>query len=51
MIIGIPKETKDQEARVGLTPKYVKRLVDQGHGVVIQKGLFTADNAHFLHNS
>lgn len=39
MIIGIPKETKDQEARVGLTPKYVKRLVDQGHGVVIQKGL------------
>lgn len=39
MIIGIPKETKDQEARVGLTPKYVKRLVEQGHPVVIQKGL------------
>lgn len=39
MIIGIPKETKDQEARVGLTPKYVKRLVAQGHPVVIQKGL------------
>ena len=39
MIIGIPKEMKDQEARVGLTPKYVKRLIDQGHSVVIQKGL------------
>ena len=39
MIIGIPKETKDQEARVGMTPKYVKKLVDQGHSVIIQKGL------------
>ncbi len=39
MIIGIPKEMKDQEARVGLTPEYVRRLVDQGHPVVIQKGL------------
>ena len=41
MIIGIPKETKDQESRVGLTPKYVKKLTKQGHGVVIQKGLAT----------
>ena len=39
MIIGVPKETKDQESRVGLTPKYVKKLVDQGHSVVIQKNL------------
>lgn len=39
MIIGIPKETKDKESRVGLTPKYVKKLIDQGHRVVIQKGL------------
>lgn len=39
MIIGIPKETKDQESRVGLTPKYVQKLVEQGHQVVIQKSL------------
>ena len=41
MIIGIPKEMKDKESRVGLTPKYVEKLVNQGHKVVIQKGLAT----------
>ncbi|MCQ4636292.1 alanine dehydrogenase [Anaerovorax odorimutans] len=39
MIIGIPKEKKDQEARVGLTPKWVKKLTGQGHTVYIEKGL------------
>lgn len=39
MKIGVPKETKVKEARVGLTPKYVRKLVAQGHEVVIQKGL------------
>ena len=39
MIIGIPKEKKDQEARVGLTPKWVKKLTMQGHTVYIEKGL------------
>ena len=39
MKIGVPCETKDMEARVGLTPKYVNKLVKQGHEVVIQKGL------------
>ena len=36
MDIGIPKETKDQEFRVGLTPSTVRTLVDRGHQVYIQ---------------
>ncbi len=39
MIIGIPKEKKDHESRVGLTPKWVGKLVTSGHQVYIQKGL------------
>ena len=39
MIIGIPKELKDKETRVGLIPKWVFRLTEQGHTVYIQKGL------------
>lgn len=37
MIIGIPKETKKDEFRVGLTPGGVRELVDCGHDVVIEK--------------
>ena len=33
MIIGIPKELKDKETRVGLIPKWVQQLVAQGHTV------------------
>ena len=36
MDIGIPKETKDQEFRVGLTPSTVRTLVDRGHQVYIE---------------
>lgn len=39
MIIGIPKEAKDNETRIGLTPKWVGKLVRKGHTVYIQKGL------------
>lgn len=39
MIIGIPKEVKPQETRVGLTPKWVKQLIGQGHIVYVEKGL------------
>ena len=42
MIIGVPKEIKDLETRVGLTPRYVKLLTEQGHKVLIQKGLAAA---------
>ncbi|MBB1487824.1 alanine dehydrogenase [Oceanospirillum sediminis] len=37
MIIGIPKEIKNQEYRVGLTPAGVKELTQRGHQVMVQK--------------
>lgn len=37
MIIGLPKEIKDNESRVGLTPAGVKTLSDYGHTVLIEK--------------
>ncbi|WP_420237560.1 alanine dehydrogenase [Telmatobacter bradus] len=36
MLIGIPREIKDNEARVGLTPAGAKALVDAGHTVLIE---------------
>ncbi len=36
MIIGVPKEIKLQEHRIGLTPESVKVLTDKGHKVLIQ---------------
>ncbi|HOF02881.1 MAG TPA: alanine dehydrogenase [Atribacterota bacterium] len=36
MIIGIPKEIKDKENRVAITPAGVKALVKDGHGVFVQ---------------
>jgi alanine dehydrogenase len=38
MIIGVPKEVKDQEARVGLLPSGAKSLVESGHRVLAQTG-------------
>jgi len=38
MLIGIPKEIKPQENRVGLTIQSVKKLVEEGHEVVVEKG-------------
>ena len=38
MLIGIPKEIKNQEHRVGLTPNSVKEFVRHGHSVVVEKG-------------
>lgn len=37
MIIGLPKEIKDNENRVGLTPAGVRELVDRGHTVYVQQ--------------
>jgi alanine dehydrogenase len=37
MKIGVPKEVKNNEYRVGLTPSSVKTLVDNGHDVFIQQ--------------
>ena len=36
MLIGIPKEVKNQEYRVGATPAYVKELVHHKHEVIIE---------------
>ena len=36
MIIGVPKEIKLQEHRIGLTPESVKILTEKGHEVLIQ---------------
>ena len=38
MIIGVPKEVKDHESRVGITPAGVKSLVDAGHKVLVETG-------------
>jgi alanine dehydrogenase len=37
MIIGVPKEVKDHESRVGITPAGVKALVDAGHKVLVEQ--------------
>jgi alanine dehydrogenase len=39
--IGIPKEIKDNEYRVGMVPAGVHALVDAGHEVVVQEGAGT----------
>jgi len=36
MIIGVPKEIKDSEARVGITPAGVKALTEAGHSVLVE---------------
>jgi alanine dehydrogenase len=38
VIIGLPKEIKDNEYRVGLTPAGVRALTDAGHTVVVERG-------------
>ena len=37
LIVGLPKEIKDNEYRVGLTPAGVRALSDAGHRVVVEK--------------
>ena len=36
MLIGVPKEIKNHEYRVGLTPAAVKEFVSHGHQVMVQ---------------
>lgn len=38
MEIGVPKETKDQEFRVGLSPSSVRVLREAGHSVFVEQG-------------
>jgi len=37
MIIGLPREIKDNEYRVAITPGGVRQLVDSGHDVLVQE--------------
>src|SRR3979411_2603187 len=37
MIIGVPKEVKDHESRVGVTPEGGKALVEAGHKVLVEQ--------------
>ena len=37
MIVGLPKEIKDNEYRVGLTPAGVRALTDANHKVIVEK--------------
>ncbi len=38
MLIGVPKETKTHEYRVGLVPGSVRELIHRGHAVIIETG-------------
>jgi alanine dehydrogenase len=38
MLIGLPKEIKDDENRVGMTPGVVQTLSRRGHRVLVQRG-------------
>ena len=38
MLIGVPKEIKNNEYRVGLVPGSVRELTANGHQVIVQRG-------------
>ena len=38
MIVGVPKEIKTREYRVGMTPAGVRSLTSRGHKVLVEKG-------------
>ena len=51
MIIGIPKEIKSNENRIGMTPSGVASLIANGHDVYVQQGAGTGsgfDDADYL---
>lgn len=51
MRIGVPKEIKNNEYRVGLTPESVAEVVAAGHQVVVETGAglgIGADDSHYL---
>lgn len=46
MLIGVPKEIKVHEYRVGLTPASVRELTHHGHSVMIEQGAGEAIGLH-----
>ncbi len=52
MILGVPKEVKDHEARVGMVPANVTALHEAGHRVIVQAGAGAASSipdADYVH--
>jgi len=50
MLVGVPREIKDNEFRVGLTPSAVRELVSHGHKVIVQAGageVIDLDDGHY----
>ena len=50
MRIGCPKEIKNHEYRVGLTPASVREFTSRGHEVLVQSGAGAAiglDDEHY----
>ena len=45
MLVGVPKEIKTRESRVGLVPSSVAELVLRGHKVIVEKNLGTGIGA------
>src|SRR5579863_255126 len=41
MLVGVPKEIKDNEYRVGIVPSTVRELTDKGHQVLVETGAGT----------
>src|SRR5438552_7664276 len=41
MVIGVPKEIKEQEYRVALLPSAAYQLVQRGHAVLVERGAGT----------
>lgn len=51
MLVGVPREIKKQEARVGLTPAAVREYVARGHDVLVESGAgqgIGADDAAYV---
>jgi alanine dehydrogenase len=46
VLIGVPKEIKTREYRVGMTPAGVRALVAQGHKVVVEKSAGEGSGIH-----
>lgn len=46
MLLGVPREIKVHEYRVGMTPASVRELTHHGHGVLVQAGAGDAIGLH-----
>lgn len=50
MLIGVPKEIKSQEYRVGMVPSSVREMIAHGHKVIVEKNAgigIGIDNAYY----